>query len=427
MAFRIVKKEEQEQPSIGKKIFETAQRLPAQAGKGILSEIGGVFGNVAKTANDLIAAPLTELITGKEAIPYEQTPFGKVLPTTQQNIRSFEQQFPSLKPQNKFEEFSRDVAADTAGLFLPGKYFKMGKYALTGMKSLGIATAANVAGKGTELWTGDKSKGDMVKGGSMLALSLLNPTSAKNISTNLYRSAEALLPQNSSLNASRFMGKLDSIENSIVQGRPKGNLSPSEKFVVDEIDKFRKLDQSGRIDMHQLTAQKRSFNEDLKKHIFETPDKLARAGTKKQSLRVSGAVRDAMEEYGMHNPEWWKYQRSADMTHGAIEQSNYMSRVLEKYLKGKPETMAYVFGAALPGATAALSPLTGGGGLVAYQGAKFAHRIIKSPELRKHYAKVLGAAAADNPKLIQKELDEFEKEVEKETSGSKGKYKIVKK
>ena len=52
---------------------------------------------------------------------------------------------------------------------------------MTPFRSLGIATAANVAGTGTELWTGDKSKGDTVRNGTMLALSLLNPTSAKNI------------------------------------------------------------------------------------------------------------------------------------------------------------------------------------------------------------------------------------------------------
>jgi hypothetical protein len=423
MPFKIVQKQPPKESTVG---LDTAYRIPAIAATGVAATLPGVFGDVAKTANDLIAAPITKYVFGQEPVPYEQSTIGKFLPTTQQHQKNIEKAIPSLKPKNKLEEFSQNIAKDTASLFLPGQMFRMGRYAMTPMRSLGTATAANVAGTGTELWTGDKSKGDMVRSGSMLALSLMNPTSARDISQNLYRSAGALLPQNATVNAGRFTNRLNNLETRILRGRPIDSLALSERFVINQIENFRNLIQNGQINMQSLVAQRRSFNEELQRGLFELPDRATRARARELAQEISHATRDTMRQYGVQNPRWLHYQQAADQAHGAIAQSNFISNVLQRFMRGRPEGLAHLFGIGVPIGGALFSPVGAGTGVAAYQAAKIGTRVVRSPELRNHYARVIGAAAADNPKLIRKELDELEEKIEKQQEKSKNKYRIIK-
>lgn len=424
MPYKTIQEQEPKKDSIG---IETSYRIPALASSGIAATAAGMFGDIAKTVNDLIAAPLTKHVFGQEPVPYEQTHLGKILPTTAQHQKTLEENISFLKPKNKLERFFQDIAKDAASLYLPGKIFKMGRYAMTPLRSLGISTAANVAGAGTGLWTGDKSKGDMVKGGSMIALSLFNPTSAKNISQNLYQSANNILPANATVSSANQISRLNDLERKILQGRQAGNAAPSEKFVLDEIDKFKNLEKNGQINMRSLVAQNRSFNEERSKKIFELTDRASKARAKELAHEISHITKDTMKQYGKQNPKWLEYQEAADKAHSAIAQSNYISRLLEKFMKGRPEALAHIFGIGIPAGTAYFTPIGASGGLAAYQAAKIGTRIIKSPELRNHYSKVLGAAAADNAKLVNKELDELEDKIEKDQPTPKSRYRIVQK
>lgn len=423
MPFKIIQKESTNEPSLD---LESAYRIPALQAAGIAASLPGIFGDVAKTANDLIAVPLTKHVFGQESVPYEETAFGKLLPTTEQHKKTLEKNIPFLKPKNKLEEFSQNIAQDAASLFLPGGIFRMGRYAMTPLRSLGISIGANVAGTGTELWTSDKAKGNMVRGGTMLALSLFNPTTANNISSNLYRSARNSLPENAAVSGINLQARLNNLENRILQQRPIENLAPSERFVVDQINNFRNLIQNGQINMSALVGQRRSFNEILQRNLFELPDRTSRARARELAQEISHATRETMRQYGRQNPRWLQFQEGADEAHAAIQQSNYISRVLQNFMKGRPEGIAHAFGIGLPTAGAFFSPLGSGTALGAYQAGKIMTRVIRSPELRRHYAKVIAAAAADNPKLINKELDQFEKKIEKEEDKSKNKFKIVK-
>lgn len=422
MAYKIIQKKEPAKETAG---IETALRYPALATKAVAGQLAGAFGDIGKGVNELIAAPITKHIFGQEPVPYEETLIGKALPTSAQHKKTIEEHFPSLKPKNKMEQVSENLVEDTASLFLPGKYFKMGKYALSPMRSLGFAAAANTSGLGTEVWTGDQGKGDNVRRGTMMALALMNPTRAKDISKSLYQSAEKALPQESTVNASDLMNSLNKLESKILKGRPAKNVAASEKFVLDEINKFKDLDKNGKINMHSLVAQKRSLSEELQNNLFSLTDRQSKARAKELAQSITHSVKNTMKDYGKSNPEWLKYMESADKAHGAIMQSNYLSRVLQKFMKGRPEYMAHIFGAGLPiGASFISGPLAGLSS-AAYIGTKLGHRIVKSPELRKHYAKVLGAAAADNPKLIEKRLDDFQEELEREERTSKSKFKRI--
>ena len=125
MAFKIIQKQPSKESTIG---MDATYRIPAVSATGVAAELPGIFGDIAKTVNDLVAAPLTKHVFGLEPVSYEESPIGKLLPTTEQHKRNIEEAIPFLKPKNKLEKFSQNIAEDTASLFLPGKIFKMGKY-----------------------------------------------------------------------------------------------------------------------------------------------------------------------------------------------------------------------------------------------------------------------------------------------------------
>jgi hypothetical protein len=219
---------------------------------------------------------------------------------------------------------------------------------------------------------------------------------------------------------------LNSLSNKILQGRPGSNVAPSEKFVLDEIDKFKSLINNNRINMSSLVAQKRSFNEELQNNLFKLTDKASRTRAKTLAKQISHDVRDTMQEYGKANPEWWKYQSSADEAFGAIEQSNYISRILQKYLHGKSSALTHLFGVGIPSASAHLTgPFATSIGVTAYIASKLGHRVLRSKALKTHYAKVIAAAATDNPKIIHKKIDELEQAIKEDEKKKPGKYKKV--
>jgi hypothetical protein len=379
--------------------------LPAQLGTRALTTVAGAPGDLFKTINDIAAGPLTKAITGS-SVPYEQTGVGKVLRTSEELQSRLESHFPSLKPKSKLEKGAGDVLQNTIDLLLPQRYLKMGKYALSPQRALGISGIANLGKEVTELWTGSKEKGENVKSGLLIAGALFNPQTAKKISNELYDKANQLLQPGSLMNTTNLNRNLDALERKVLNGRNYSQLADSEKFVIDEINKVMQSSASGTAPVETITSIKRSLNENLNKQIYK-------ARTKHMAKQINGDLRKSMEEYGRINPEWWEYQKAADQASGAIAQSNYISRGLEKALKGRTHGLEYIFGIGAPAGFSLLSPIGAAAGATAYHAAKIGHRMIKSPELLKHYLKVAGAAASGNQKAVHKELDEFEKELKK--------------
>lgn len=431
MPFKLLP-EQKPEPTSFSSIAKSAARVPLTAATGVAASIPGVFGDIASSFN-AIADPLAKAM-GQETVPYEETLLGKALPTTETHLKNIQEKFPQLKPRNKVEEFSQNFTKDAASLFAPGQIFKMGKYALGPLRSLGISLAANTAGDVSGSFMGDKDKGDMLKRGTMLGLSLFNPTSAKDITRNLYEASRKALPQGASVNASGLLQSLTALENKILSSRPPGaDLAPSEKFVMDGINSFRKLIQNGRVGIEALVAQKRSFNEEMQNNVYKLADRASRARARELGIDLNHSATDTLKGYGKANPEWWRLQSSADKAHGAIAQSNFISRILEKFMKGKPEALAHIFGIGLPAGATFISPIGSIAGTAGYQAAKIMTRIVKSPVLAKHYAKVVGAAAADassivkkdNDKIIRREIDSFEAGLEKDSKKTKSRFRVL--
>lgn len=400
---------------------ESAIRIPAQMAASALATAPGVFGDTLKTLDALVAAPISKLIHG-ESTPYEQTPIGKAIPTTKQHRETLEKSFPYLKPKNPLEKFAGNIASDTASMYLGGRIAGAGKYGMSPARSLGVSMAGNGVGELVGDLTGDPSKGDIAKSATMVGLSLFSPMTAKKAANESYSQAASKLPSSAEENASSLSSYLRNLENKILQGRPRGNVSPSEEFVLKEADKFRALIDQGKVSIPQLVAQKRSFNETLQNHLFNIPNRSERARAKELAKGINWAARDTMKQYGKTNPDWWKLQSQADQAHGAIAESNFVSRVLGNYMKGRPEGLAHLLGIGAPVGIGLASTGGAAGAMGAYQAAKLGMRIWNSPLLREHYAKVVGAALSKNPKQINEALDNLQKEPEFQKTG---RYKLI--
>lgn len=417
MAYKLLPEESKKPEETSIFSLGTLKRIPGQIAAGAAAPIAGQFGDIPAG------------ISGLFGYPYEGSALEKALPTTESHLQKIQKTFPSTKPTNWLEKQIQDLTKDAVSLFLPGRYLKMGKYALTPLRSLGISLAANTLGTTISEFTGDQKKGEMVKGGTMLALSLFNPQTATKVAGDLYNKANIALPIGAKQNASKFLSGLNKIENDILQKRPRDIISKSEKFVLDKIKSFKKLIKNNEVDMRQVVAQKRSFNSDLKNELFEIKDWSERAGAKKLAQRVYPELRQLIKDYGTKHPEWWKLQSGADIAHGSIEDSKYIKKFVDKHIRGLSPELGHILGAGIPagleaGIGAVLGPVGAIGAAAAYQTAKIAKRVIESPVLRKHYAKVIGAASAQNVSAFKKEAKKTEDLLKKDQT-IKGKYKLL--
>ncbi len=421
MAYRFLEDEPQE-PNFD---INSLHRLPAQAISGAAAAIPGFVGNVLKPVNDYAVGPLTSAITGNESVPYEETLLGKAIPTTATHKKNLQEGIPYLRPKNKIEKFANELGTDAAELYLPGKAFKGGQYALSPLKSIGISVAGNGLGEATTQYTGDESKGNLVKHATMLALSLFNKPKAEAIVGQEYGKAQKLLPANATENATKLERNLNGLKNQVLNKRQYADLSDKEKFVIDEADKVLRQIVNGEVNIDTLVSVKRTLNDNLNKFIFSSPDKSKNSGARQLTKNIVGYIKDTFEDYGKKNPEWWKVQKGADDAFGAVQQSNKISRILEPYLKGRPEGLAHLLGGAYTLGSSLVSGPLAATSFAGYQAYKLLHRISASPVLRNHYGKVISAAAKENPKLLKDALDVLQGDIQKSESKEKNKYKIL--
>lgn len=414
MAYKLLP-ETPKPPSISK---ESIHRLPAQAIKGAAAAVPGIFGDIASLANEYVAGPITKAITGQETVPYEETPLGKILPTTAQHTRNLESGIPYLKPKNKLEKFVSDVTQDASSLLLPGGALtKAGLRGTRPLKGLLTSLGANAGGEFVGQFTGDEKKGAYTKMGLMFLLSSLNKPGAKQAVDDLYARKDALLPPDAMANTGKTVANTNRLKREILQGRGYEDLAASEKFVVDEADKVLRNMQGGQINVKTLESMKRSLNENLEKFVYEAAAKGSKKTARVKAALINGYIKDAMKDYGKANPEWWKLQQSADQAFGAMQQSNFVSNFIQKHVKqgGLAEGLLHLFGGAAE---------TLGTGVIPYQATKILYRIAKSPELAKHYTRVLSSAAAENAPLMNRELRELDQKLKKEET-RRPKYRLL--
>ena len=411
MAWELV---EEESPSSN--IAKDVLRQSLRTGEKLITRAQGLPGDIFSLVNEYIAKPVTKSIFG-EAPEYEQTLLGKVLPTTQTRREKFEEGFGDyFKPQNKIESFADDVIEDTALMFIPGgKAAKFTKPAAKLTMNLAKSLGANFLGETVEQLSGSKEAGQATKAGALFISSLLDAPSAAKQVGNLYKKAEAALPQGASINVSNKISRLNAIKNQVIRGRPYGNLSENEKWIVDQVEKVENLIQNGMMAIEQGWAQKRSLGEELGKKIYDIPFK-QRKNVRNLAKQVNGWLNEVLEDYGRTNPAFGKPFEAADLAFGTLAKSNFISNWVEQNIKMTPLTtgLAHVFGKAV--ATAAL-PVA-----VSAQTAKLTYRIAKSPALAKIYANAMKAAAKEDAVAFNKYLSDLDEGLQKEESKEKWQF-----
>lgn len=412
MSFELV--EDEPSQNMVSDLAQGAGRNVARQGSNLLTVGVGLPGDVFSLINEFIARPASKAITGKEGVPYEETYLGKVLPTTETHRKNIESQFGDyLKPKNKIEKFVDDVVEDTSLLFSPAKIIQKGfTKGSNFFKNLSKSIGANLAGETAKQNLGSDTAGTAAKSASLLLLSLLDQESAAKQVGKLYSQAESNLPKGAKESANVLTKQIDSLQHKITKGRPRENLSPPEKFVIDQADKIKNLIINGKIDIEQAIAQKRSLNKELSTLYKEVPKHSDQKTVKNMAKQLNGYLNEVIEIYGKKNPKFYGPYKNADQAFGTLAKSNFISHWIDQNVVQHPVTQGlfHLFAPAAKATAIAALP---------YQAAKLTYRIANSKTLAKIYGKTLNAAIKEDSVAFNKYLKELDQAVQEDENEDK--------
>jgi hypothetical protein len=411
MPFKLVEDEPQESSILqtASEYGQEALRHTSRTASNLATRAVGLPGDILSLVNDFIVNPSLEYATGQEQHPYEESNLGKILPTTESHRKNLETVSGEyLKPQNKIEKFADDVIEDATMLMNPLHIAKKGFQAGSKLfKSFAKSIGANFAGETTKQVSQNENAGNLTKAGSLFMLSLLDQEGAAKQVSKLYKNAEAHLPENASISASTIKDRLDKLEKSITKRRPIENLSPPEKFVIQQVDKVKNLIQDERLNIEQAVAQKRSLNKELSTLYKEVPKHSDQKTVKSLAKQVNGFLNEAIEDYGKTNKKFYGPYKDADKAYGVLAKSNFITHWIDSNIVQHPLTtgLLHVLSPATSVAATAIIP---------YHATKILYRIQKSPVLRKIYGETLKSAAKEDSRAFNKYLKELDEKLQKE-------------
>jgi hypothetical protein len=405
MPYELLEDEQQIDKDIG--------RFGARTASNIATRAVGLPGDIFSLINEFIVRPGQKAITGREGVPYQETYLGKALPTTETHRKGIESRFGDFtKPKNKIEKFADDVIEDTATLFDPRKIAKKSVKGLDIFRNLAKSLGANLAGETVKQNTRNENAGNWTKAGSLFILSLLDKESAAQQVGKLYSEANANLPSNAKTSAKTLTRQIDNLEHNITKKRPKENLSPPEKFVIDQTDKIRNLIKDGEINIEQAISQKKSLYKELGTLYKNVPKLSEQKNVKNLAKQIGSFINDSIGQYGKTNPQFYKPYKNADDAFGTLAKSNFLSQWVENNVIQHPVTsgLIHLFGP-VSGATATA--------ILPYQAVKLSYRIAKSPTLAKIYAKTTKAAIKEDAITFNKYLKELDNALQKEENNDR--------
>lgn len=381
MAYELLEEEPPE-----RNILEKAGR---QVGRAAASTVSGLVGGVGDLAN-LASRGLEKVGI---ASPEGAEEFRKKTLTTEKVKQGLEEQFPSLKPENKVEKFADEVFETLGSLGTGGPGKTLGTRLL---RKFGLSLGSNLGAEVTDQIKSEEGskEGQYVKSGLLFLGSLVNPKLASKEASRRYQEAEKLLPPGASTSAQGLNTELKSIENSITKGRPYDSLSNAEKFVIDRINKARSLEQNGRFDIDKLVAQKRSLNDDLS-NLFPEFGQAGIKTVRNQAKRVTKSLNNAIDEYGASNPEYLKNLRAGDEIYGVLARANGANQWVKQNFPHSPWSRA---GLLFAEKTIGEVP-------------RMIYKVSQSPELIKLYVSAIGKATAEDSKEFSKVMDQLDKKL----------------
>ena len=411
-----------------------AVRIPVAAGARALGAISGLPGDVSSLVNE-IARPITKAITGKEALPYEQTYLGKILPTSDRTTEALTPEF--AEPRGDVEKFVTETTGDLASLWA-GKAATAGTKSAKAVRSIvapkgstsqlisdaGKVLASNLASEGVKSLTGDESSGEAAKIGTLFITGLMDKPGAEKFVSSLYKNAEDLLAgvKNQTINFSSQRKNLIGLKKTLSKSKA---IAPSEKRVLETVDDILKKTSNGTITAEEAQATVRSLNETLQEAVYSSPDKASKARAKKLFGQVQREFRTAIDDFGSKNPQWHKAYKEANQAFGTLAQSNAITRTMEKVLGRSPKAIDFLKALGVGGGAASYTGVASGvpasilaAGTAtaagAYKTGQVLYRVSKSPALRKHYSNLLKASGQENSLAMIRHFDALMKGVEEE-------------
>jgi hypothetical protein len=386
---------EEEEPQ--RNIFEKVGR---QAGRALASGATGLVGGIG----DIASLASTGLEAAGITSPEGSKKFRENTLTTEKSRQGLQEQFPSLKPENKVEKFADDVfeTLGSLGTGGPGRTL-----ATRLLRKFGLSIGANLGKEVVDQVASEEGskEGEYTKAGLLFLGSLINPRLARNEAARRYQEAERFLPPGASVSSNALNRELNAIEHGITRGRPRESLSNAERFVIDRIDRVRNLEQNGRIDINQAVAQKRSLNEDLSNLYPE----FGQAGTRtvrNQARRVTRSLNNAIDRYGESNPEYLRNLRAGDEIYGTLARASGVNNWIKQTFPHSPWSRA--------GLLFAENTLG--------QVPRMIYKAWDSPEIRRLYVSAIGRAAAEDSREFAKIMNELDKKLIEEESQDKWEF-----
>lgn len=328
----------------------------------------------------------------EEAIPVMKTVSDLLgyLPTSRQVKRFSEEKSQGYtKPKNEFERVGDEVFEKIVSSSLPG----------TGQRNVWKNFAAPVLsslGKEAVKYIGGGEKSQLL---TEFGLSLAIPLAAGNapeLNRNLWQNIERTVP-NVAVNANQQRQRA---QNLVTRLQNEGLGSAGETRVITTLNNFINATANGQMTARQLVGFNRSLNE-----IRGDPTLLK--GSRTLLNEVSSLVKDTGRQFEQVAPNFYRDWQRANEIHGAIQQSNYVARTVEKLSdRIVSDGARTLFAGALStgAATAsALPPI-----YAIYKMTQVMDRMARSPELLRYYTGVLVNSIQGNTALAAKNLEKLD-------------------
>lgn len=326
-------------------------------------------------------------------------------------------------PQTDFEKAVDEASETFASMALPGSW----GYGFA--RNLGIPIAATLTKEGLKSKYGEKA-GTYGGLGVMVFLDLLggriSQGGAKKYAGDLFKKRNATIPEGAKTDAHALRTDMQNLQKEL----KKGGIATSDKPALNKINEvLSAIGEDGVIAAEELPKFQTKINEAIKEAGgFEIQ---APREVKQKAVRNLNQVKDkiiqAQTKYGeIQNPEFLELHNQANRAFGVYEQSNKLSNFFRKHFGNKitnpvMKTLLGLGGSAAAGAGAIFSPaitglagVAGSSALGLYQAFKLGYRVVKSPELRRHYQEVLKNAASGNVAKTEKSIKAMEKSLKEQ-------------
>lgn len=390
-SYRINKSEE---PSFLSEIPRHAARIGSRAAE----TIGGIPGDIQDLIQSGVFAGLEKLIGHKVTpeVRKEAAKFSERAPTSQELKKLSEEKTGGYtKAKGETEELFDEYATTVASLLGPMKF----------RKSLGVAAMGLGAKKGAEILGFEPNTQEAAKLGTMLVSSMFNPRGVKQLYTNYYNEAFKHAPEGTFVSAKPLESKLQKLRKKLSEGIE----APTEKAVLDDLEKVSSKIKDGKVDVREMMATNRSINERM-----GDPELLIRGKNLYPELKK--AVNDSIKLYD--NKEFLKSWQSANEAFSGLHESQKLTRYISRHLGNKPIEKAIFASIAetAGGYPEAIVPTIAGAttAFLGVKGIELTKRILSNPTLRKYYGDVLTNAAKENRVSMVKSAENLRKRLEKD-------------